>query len=158
MLNSQRSISLHKPLDCLNLTPNYRAGEPKYTEGGLKGCLKHHGLRCLCREHCAVMCNVGRFLWDVDSLWEMHVGVTGLRRRGGLNFFFLSHCTVCGLGDFGGFVLFCCLFKVGGRKSFWVWKNLANACSMSWVTCSWRFDTLPVLPSQKDAGRCSWKL
>lgn len=76
MLKNQRSISLHKFLDCLNSSPNYRAGEPRYTEGGLKVCLKHHGLRCLCWEHCAVMCNVGRFLWDVDSLWEMHVGGT----------------------------------------------------------------------------------
>lgn len=37
-----------------------------------------------------MMCNVGRFLWDVDSLWEMHVGGTGLRRPGGLIFFFPS--------------------------------------------------------------------
>lgn len=29
-----------------------------------------------------MMCNVGRFLWDVDSLWEMHVGGTGLQRPG----------------------------------------------------------------------------
>lgn len=29
-----------------------------------------------------MMCNVGRFLWDVDSLWEMNVGGTGLQRPG----------------------------------------------------------------------------
>lgn len=34
-----------------------------------------------------MMCNVGRFLWDVDSLWEMHVGGTGLQRPGALIFF-----------------------------------------------------------------------
>lgn len=53
-----------------------------------------------------MMCNVGRFLWDVDSLWEMHVGVTGLRRRGGLIFFFFFLIVLfVGLGIFGG--LFC---------------------------------------------------
>lgn len=124
MMNIQTSISLHRFLDCLNLTPNYRAGEHRYTEGGLKGCLKHHGLRCLCREHCAVMCNVGRFLWDVDSLWEMHVGGTGLQRPGlSLLVFFLSFSPslieLCvDLGNFLSFVLFCSVFKVGERKSF----------------------------------------
>lgn len=37
------------------------------------------------------------------------------------------HCTVVGLGIFGGFGFFCSLFKVGGRKSFWLWKDLVNA-------------------------------
>lgn len=144
-LNSQRSLSLQKFPDWSNLTPNYRAGEPPCTEGGLKGCLKHHGLRCLCREHCAVMCNVGRFLWDVDSLWEMHVGGTGLRRPGGLIFFFFPLSLYClWAWRFLGFGLFCWLFKPWGRKSFWFWKNLATACTVLWATHSWRLD--PVLP------------
>lgn len=29
-----------------------------------------------------MMCTVGGFLWDVDSLWEMYVGGTGLVRPG----------------------------------------------------------------------------
>lgn len=68
------------------------------------------------------MCNVGRFLWDVDSLWEMRVGGTGLRRPGGLNIFSLSlslfHCTACGFGDFWGLVCFVGFLRYGkGRAS-----------------------------------------
>lgn len=67
-----------------------------------------------------MMCNVGRFLWDVDSLWEMHVGGTGLRRPEGLNFFSLSlsHCTACGLGDFWGLVCFVGFLRYGEGRAF----------------------------------------
>lgn len=37
-------------------------------------------LICFCQEHCVEMCNVGGFLWEADSLWETHVGGTGLGR------------------------------------------------------------------------------
>lgn len=67
-----------------------------------------------------MMCNVGRFLWDVDSLWEMHVGGTGLQRPGGLIFFSSLSLIVLfvGLGIFLVLGLFLSLFKVGERKSF----------------------------------------